>query len=324
MNFSWAQNLPPSSSIQVKVLSPYSYKATDGTTVVLGEIQNQLDSPINNVTIGLTFMNDSSNTIEYKTGTTLLQVIPPGGKVPFLISSTNPDPSITQVQVKLGGFRPSSERPQALEISPNSLQVSDKLVISGNVTNNGAQQSLNTKLYLISYDAFQRVVGIGISSPIDIDPGKNSHFSITSDSSYREKSFAIISESDNYQSKSTPVTSVHVTLPVIVSDTMVTDINGKSFSTIPLNADVKITSNTKYLLNSTQPYSFYVQVKKFNGQVSFIAKSEGIFLGSGDQQVSVNWRPHSPGSYFIETYVWDYDSVPLSPAVPSINVVLVK
>jgi hypothetical protein len=324
MNFVWAQNLPPTSSIQVEILSSYSYKASDGTTVVLGEVQNNLDSPVNAVTIGITFMNDNSNTIEYKTGTTLLQIIPPGGKVPFSISSTKPDPSITQIQVKLAGFRASSERQQVLEISPNSLQISDKLVVSGTVINNGPQKSPNTKLYLISYDPFQRVVGIGISNPTDVDAGKDSKFSITSDSSSRAKSFMIIAESDNYQSKLTPVNSVLMALPVVVSNTMVTDPNGTSYSAIPVNATVKITSNSRYLLNSTQPFIYYVQVKQFNGQVDFVGKYEGIFLESGNQNVSVNWMPHSSGSYFIETYVWNYDSVPLSSAGPSINVVLVK
>jgi hypothetical protein len=324
MNLTWAQNLPPSSSIQVKVLSSYSYKATDGATVVLGEVENKLNSPINAVTLGITFMDDNSKTIEYKTGTTLLKVIPPGGKVPFLVSSSNPDPSVTQVQVKLAGFRPSSERQQVIEISPNSIQVSNVLVISGNVTNNGAQKSLNTKLYLISYDAFQRVVSVGSSNPIDINAGQDSHFSITSDSSSRAKSYAIIAESDSYQSKLIPVTSIHVTVPVIVSNTVITDPNGKPYSTIPKNAIVKITSNTRYILNSTQSFNYYVQIKQFNGKVEFIAKYEGIFLGPDDQNVSVNWTPHSTGSYFIETYIWNYDTVPLSSGGSSINVVLVK
>jgi len=324
MNFVWAENLPSPTSIKVEVLSTYSHKANDGTTVVLGEVKNNLDSPINAVTLGVTFMDDNSNSIEYKTGTTLLQIIPPGGKAPFSISSTKSDSSITQIQVKLAGFRSSSEKQQVLVISPGSLQVSDKLVISGTVTNNGAQKSLNTKLYLISYDAFQRVVDIGISNSIDVDTGKDSQFSITSDSSYRAKSYMIIAESDNYQSKLIPANSVQVTLPVIVSNTLVTDPNGTSYSTIPINATVKITSNAKYLLNSTQPFIYYVQVKQFSGQTEFIGKYEGVFLGSEDQNVSVNWTPYSSGSYFIETYVWNYDAVPLSSAAPSINVVLVK
>jgi len=321
MNFVFAENLPPTSSIQVEILSSYSYKATNGTTVVLGEIQNSQSSPITSVNIGVTFMDDNSKNIEYKVGTTLLQVVPPGGKAPFTISSTKPDPAITQIQVKLAGFKSSSSRQQVLEISPGPLQVSDKLTISGTVTNNGVLKSNNTKLYLISYDAFQRVVGVGISNPIVVDSGKDSQFSITSDSSSRANSYMIIAESDNYQSK---LTAVHNALPVAVSNTIITDLNDTSYSTIPVNATAKITSTLNYPLNSTQSFIYYVQVKQFSGQTEFIGKYEGVFLGSGKQNISVNWTPQSPGSYFIETFVWNYDAVPLSPQVPSINIVLVK
>jgi hypothetical protein len=325
-NLAWAADTAQTStSLGVEVLqTEYSNTASDGTTVVYGEVQNDLNSPVNAVTIGVTFMDVNNNPVEYKTGTTLLQVIQPGGKAPFMISSTKADPSIVHVQVKIAGFQSSSTKQQVLQISPGSLQVSDKLFISGNVTNNGAQQSTNTKLYLISYDVFQRIVAIGISDPISIYPGTTSQFSITSDSNTRAQSYMIIVESDNYQSKMIPVNGVQVTLPVIVSNTTITNPNGISYSTIPVNASVKITSDTKYLLNSTQPFIYYVQVKQFNGQVSFIGKSEGVFLGQGDQNVSVDWTPDLAGSYFVETYVWNYDSVPLSSSVPSINVVLVK
>ncbi|MDE1812977.1 MAG: FxLYD domain-containing protein, partial [Thaumarchaeota archaeon] len=152
-NIVWA-DLPPSTSLGVEALQTiYSHKANDGTTVVFGEVQNNLNSPVNAVTIGVTFMDDNSNQIEYKTGTTLLQVIPAGGKVPFMISSTKADPSITQIQVKIAGFQSSPERQQVLDISSNPLQVSDKLSVSGTITNNGALKSTNTKIYLISYDA---------------------------------------------------------------------------------------------------------------------------------------------------------------------------
>jgi hypothetical protein len=324
MSFVWAENLPSTSTIQVEVLPQYSHKANDGTTQVLGEVQNNMGSPVNAVTIGITFMDDNNNQIEYKTGTTLLQVIPPGGKVPFSISSTKADSSITQTSVKLAGFRSASDRPLSLVVTPGLLQISEKLAISGTITNNGVQKSANTKLYLISYDAFSRVVAVGISNPIDIDSGQDSQFSITSDPSSRAKSYAIIAESDNYQSKSTPVTSVQLTLPVVVSNTMITDPNGTSYSTIPVNAVVKISSTVKYLLNATQSYIYYVQVKQFDGKTDFIGKYEGVFLESGDQNASVTWTPDKADSYFVETYVWNYDAVPLSPATPSIHVVLVK
>jgi hypothetical protein len=324
-NFAWA-DLPPSTSLGVSVLQTiYSHKASDGTTQVFGEVQNNLSSPVNAVTIGVTFMDDNFHQVEYKTGTTLLQVLPAGGKSPFMISSTNPNPAITQIQVKLAGFQSSSDRQQVLQISPNTLQVSDKLSLSGTLTNNGAQKSPNTKLYLISYDAFQRVVAIGISNPISVDQGASSAFTIVSDSNTRAKSYVIIAESDNYQSKLVPITTAQVISPAIVGNTVITDSNGTSYATIPLNASMKITTDVSYLLNSTQPFVYYVQIKQFDGRVEFIGHSTGVFLGSQHQTISVDWKPHDAGSYFIETYVWNSDAVPLSSSSSlSLNPIVVK
>ncbi|GEM_PF-1182542 len=326
-NFVWAQeNLPLSTNLGVVVLDAtvYSHKAINGSTIVYGEVQNNLSSPVNRVTIGVTFMDDNSNQIEYKTGSTLLQVVQPGGMVPFSMSSTKADSSISQIQVKIAGFQSSSDRPLSLVVSPGSLQVSNSLIVSGTVTNNGAQKSTNTIFYLISYDAFQRIVGIGVSSPVDVGINQNSQFSIVSDSSPKAKSYMIVAESDSYQSKLTPVTAVQVSLPVLVSNTTVTGPNDTSFSAIPVNTPVTISSNVNYLLTSTQSFVYYVQVKHFGGQTAFIGKYEGVLVSSDNQKVSVNWTPNVAGSYFIETYVWDYGNIPLSSSVPSVNLVLVR
>jgi hypothetical protein len=319
----WAQNLPSNTSLTVEVLQSYSYKADDGTTVVLGEVQNNNFFPITGVKIGVLFLDQNDNTLEYKTGTTLLQVVPPEGKAPFSISSTKADPSITQVSVKMAGFVSASARDQVLYISPSLLKISDKLSLSGTIKNNG-DTTTNTKLYLISYDAFQRVVAVGTTTIPSIGTGSTMNFSITSTPSYRAKSYAIVAESDNYQSKLTDVTNVFVSLPVVISNTLVTDPNGTKFSTIPVGATVKISSDLKYLaVKSSQPYVYYAQVKQFGGQVEFIGKYQGVFL-SGEENPSVTWTPDTPGSYYIETYVWNSDTVPLSSAGTRINVVLVK
>ncbi|MFZ0184412.1 MAG: FxLYD domain-containing protein [Nitrosotalea sp.] len=319
------ENLPSNTSLGVVVLDGtiYSHKAIDGTTIVYGEVQNNLSSPVNDVTLGVTFMDDNSNQVEYKTGPTLLQVIQPGGMVPFSISSTKADPSISQIQVKLASFESSSDRPTVLTISPGTLQVSDALILTGSVTNMGDQKSTNTKLYLISYDAFQRVVGIGTSTPVDVGISQSSEFSIISDTNSKARTYMIVAESDNYQSKLTPVTAVNISLPVVVGKTVVTDTNGTEYATVPVNATANITSNLHYLLNSTQPFVYYVQVKHFGGQASFIGKYQGILVDS-ESTATVTWTPQVTGSYFIETYVWDYNNKPLSSAVPTVNIVLVR
>lgn len=324
-NFAFAQTLPPDTSIDVKALPAYSYKADDGTTVVLGEVENDMASPINNVSIGVSFEDDNNNVIEYKTGTTLLQVIPAGGKGQFMISSSKADSSITQVSVKLAGFRSSSDKPQVLDISNGIVKVSDGLLLSTNIKNNGASTSANTKLYLISYDAFQRVVGIGISEPVNIDSGKQAQVSISATLNPKAKSYAVVAESDSYQSKITGVANIQITLPVMVSSTVATDAQGNAYSSIPVGSQVKITSNIRYAIgNSTQPFVYYVEVKQFGGQVDFIGKYEGVFLDTSAQSVSVTWTPQTNGSYYIETYVWNPDNVPLSSAGTRINLALVQ
>jgi hypothetical protein len=323
-NLVWAQTLPSNTSLTVEILPAYSYRADDGTTVVLGEVINHNNFPITGVTIGVSFLNQNDNTLEYKTGSTLLKVIPGNGKAPFSISSTKSDPAITNIQTKIAGFTSSSSRQQVLSIVSGHLQIASKLSFSGTIKNTGTMISSGTKIYLISYDAFQRVVSVANAEPIDLGPGTTSSFSITSTPNSHTKSYKLVAESDNYQSTITDVTDVTTTLPVIISGTLVTDPQGNKYSTIPVGANVTITSELGNLgSQTTQAYVYYVQVKNFAGQVEFIGKYSGVFLGQSDN-ATVTWNPTTDGPYFIETYVWNSDNVPLAPTGPIINVVLVK
>lgn len=318
--------LPSDTSLTVEMsdASTYSYRADDGTTVVLGEVVNHNNFPIMSVAIGVSFLDQNNNLLEYKTGTTLLKVIPGNGKAPFSISSSKPDPAIENVQTKIAGFTSSSSKQQSLNITPGSLQIASQLSLSGTIKNNGAITSSGTTIYLISYDAFQRVVSVANAEPIDLGPGTTSSFSITSTPSSHAKSYKLIAESDNYQSTFTDVTDVTATLPVIISGTLVTDPQGHKYSTIPVGANVTITSELRNLGSSVnQGYDYYVQVKNFGGEVEFIGTYSGVFRGDSDN-ATVIWNPTTDGPYFIETYVWDSNNTPLAPTGPIINVVLVK
>lgn len=325
-NLAWAQTLPSNTSLcgEIPDQNVYSYRADDGTTVVLGEVINKCNYPITSVTIGISFLDQNSNTLEYKTGSTLLKVIPGNGKAPFSISSTKPDPAIENVQTKIAGFTSSASKQQVLSIVPGHLQIASQLVFSGTIKNTGTTISSGTTIYLISYDAFQRVVSVANTGPIDIGPGTTSSFTITSTPSSHAKSYKLVAESNNYQSTFTDVTDVTATLPIIISGTLVTDQHGNKYSTIPVGSPVKITSELRNLGSQTnQAYVYYVQVKDFTGQVEFIGAYSGVFLGDSDN-ATVTWNPTTDGPYFIETYVWSSDNVPLAPTGPIINVVLVK
>ncbi|MBI3640995.1 MAG: hypothetical protein HY222_01200 [Thaumarchaeota archaeon] len=323
-NLVWAQTLPLNNRLTIEILPAYSYRADDGTTVVLGEVVNHNNSPITGVTIGVSFLDQNDNTLEYKTGSTLLKVIPENGKAPFSISSTKSDPAIEKVQTKIAGWTTSTHRQQVLSIVSGHLQIASKLSFSGTIKNTGTMISSGTKIYLISYDAFQRVVSVSNAEPIDLGPGTTSSFSITSTPNSHAKSYKLVAESNNYQSTITDVTNITATLPIIISGTLVTDPQGNKYSTIPVGANVTITSELRNLgSQTTHAYVYYVQVKNFAGQVEFIGKYSGVFFGQSDN-ATVTWNPTTDGPYFIETYVWNSDNIPLAPTGPIINVVLVK
>ena len=342
-NLSWAQYTKPSDTLTVQVLTPFSYKTEDGSTVVIGEVQNKNNFPVTGVKLGVSFYDETGKILEYKTGTTLLKVIPAGGKAPFSISSKQ-DLSITDISVNLTGFNSSPGRQQVLVITPGTLEISDQLILSGTIINGGTILTSGTTIYLISYDAFGRVVGIATATPQpnDIGVGKTSVFTISSSPNSITKSYKLVAESDDYQSTLTDITNVEtinsLTKLVTINDVSVTDLIGNKYSTIPIGSTVKITSEIwiKYASEqSEQPYVCYVQIKQIGTEnliqneadaapVEFIGTVQGVFHGMEKQQISVNWVPDKEGAFFAEVYVWDPDAVALAEPSRHINVMLVK
>lgn len=343
-NLSWAQYTKPSDTLTVQVLTPFSYKAEDGSTVVIGEVQNKNNFPVTGVKLGVSFYDETGKILEYKTGTTLLKVIPAGGKAPFSISSKQ-DLSITDISVNLTGFNSSPGRQQVLVITPGTLEISDQLILSGTIINGGTILTSGTTIYLISYDAFERVVDIATATPQpdDIGVGKTSVFTISSTPNSITKSYKLVAESDNYQSALTDITNVETSISsltklVTINDVSVTDLIGNKYSTIPVGNTVKITSEIwiKYASEqSEQPYVCYVQIKQIGTEnltqneadaatVEFIGTVQGVFHGMEKQQISVNWVPDKQGAFFAEVYVWDPDAVALAEPSRHINVMLVK
>ena len=73
-----------------------------------------------------------------------------------------------------------------------------------------------------------------------------------------------------------------------------------------------------------QPYVLYTQIKQFGEKpfVEFLGISEGNFVYSGNEYPKVQWTPEKPGLYFIETYVWDSNAIPIASPGPIILVVV--
>lgn len=332
----FAQLTDTPSSLGVKLTgNTFSYQDSEGYTIVLGEVENTKTFPVTNVKIWAGFYGEgeSKNPLETNTGSTILTVVPPYGKSPFMIKSKTPDPEISEISVNMLGFNSASAKQQLLDVAPSSLYISDTMSLSGTITNKGQQPSLNTMVHLISYDSFSppRVVGIQTVSVSELKPNTTYDFAFDGAADPRATSFKVIAESNNYQSKATPVTDVSVdimTRLITINDIKVTDSSGKPLSKIKLGTPVDITSalSIQSLASGSQEYVYYAQVKQFGerGTVEFLGTAEGAFNSTAQQSPHVTWTPETEGGFFIETFVWDKNGAALASQSNTVSVILVS
>jgi hypothetical protein len=330
---------PPSLGIVLTSNSPFNYKDIEGKTVILGEIQNTKSFPVSGIKIWAGFYDDvSEKPLETVIGTTILEVIPPFSKSPYMIMSPSANPKVTSVSVNLLGFNSSPEKKQNLSLELGTLKIEDKISLSGSITNKGPLNSTNTKIYLISADVFvpPRILGIAtINLDQDLGVGQKDSFEFNVPHDSRAVSFKIVAESDDYTSgimevKSTTV-SVLTTL-VTINDIIITDTLGTRISNMSAGIPINIRSSLgiEYsAIEKSQPFVYWIQIKQsfeINGEtksfVEYIGKAEGTFDSPVEQFPTVEWIPPNDGLYFIETFVWDPNSIPLASKGP-ISLVLV-
>ncbi len=317
--------------------SPFNYKDADGTTVVLGEVSNTKSYPVSGVKVWVGFYdNNGEKPLETTVGTTILEVIPPFGKSPYMIKSPSPNAAITSVSVNLLGFSSSPEKKSLLSFDLDTLKIGEKLSLSGKITNNGKVNSTNTKIYLISYDPFTppRVLGIAttvIDDPIKVGGTRDFNFDVPHDT--RATNFKIVAESKDYSSGLIDVKKTTGDIKsslVTINDISITDLEGNRLGNLTVNSPVNIESELtiKYSPSQkpeVQPYVYYIQIKQSGEKafVEYIGKAEGSFNSNGEQLTMVQWTPQQDGLYFIETFVWDPNSIPLASKGP-ISLVLVN
>ncbi|WP_268541236.1 hypothetical protein [Candidatus Nitrosotenuis cloacae] len=341
----FAQTTNTQSTLGVKLTStePFSYKDEEGYTVVIGEVENTKSFPVTNVKIQAGFYDDAAagpggkSPLETATGTTLLTIIPPYGKSPFMIVSESPDPDITHINLNILGFNSAgtAQKQQLLEIKPSSASIGNTVKMSAEITNKGQQESTGTSVHLIALDAFNppRIVDIETMQVDDIGVGDSQDVEFDVDVDYRASSFKLIAESDKYQSKLTDVTKVTLetmTKLITINNVQLEDQSGVRISQVKIGTPVNITSDLTIQYgaktNEKQEYVYYAQVKQFGEKapVEFLGFSEGAFASPDLQTASVEWTPQSEGGFFVEAYVWDRDGMALAAPSKTISIILVK
>ena len=194
----------PTLSVVLTSDSPFVYKDDEGYTVVVGAVENTSNlTSITNVRVHVNFYDDvSSQPLEIIEGGTILKVIPPLGKSPYMIRSNSSNPDITQASVSLSeGFHTSPSKSKQLSVELSSIALGDTLQFSG-VLKNGTAPINNTDVYLAFYDNFvpPRIIGVSTIPIGAVESNGIINFSFNEKIQTRSVGFILFSESDVFYS----------------------------------------------------------------------------------------------------------------------------
>ena len=333
-SFSQKTDTEPTLTLTIKN-ETFVYQDESGHTIIVGMVENTNSiSPVTNVALQAKFYDDySPSPLEVVEGTTILEVIPANGKSPFVIRSETPNSNITQASASLLTFDSSVEKPKGLTVFSSDVFLDENLHFAGVLRNSGAPIS-DTNVYLAYYDAFKppRFLGVTTIEVGSMEPNEEKSIQFVGPINSRAVGFLLFSESDVFYSDfvDIKIPSAQIqTKMVTISDVSVEDNIGNKLSELKQGETVFIKSKTLIQFANNQqpsetPYTYYVQIKESGEHpfVEYIGKFDGRFIDSGLETQTIDWIPENKGLYFIETFVWDRNNVPLSERGPFVLIVV--
>jgi len=323
---------PSTLSVSLTNETPFVYRDSEGYTVVVGLVENHNSlTPMSNVRLQVNFFDDfDPNPLEVIQGYATLEVIPPNGISPYSIRSQTSNPNITQASVSLLGFDSSVAKPKGLHVYSSDISSDTSFRFSGILQNDGAPNS-ETNVYLAFYDAFEppRILRVDTIELGHIDSNSEVTFNFNEKIDSRAIGVYIFAESDIFVSDLIDVKIPHsqtLTKLVTISNVSVEDSNSDKLSELQVGSTVNIKSQTLIEFadqkSDETAYTYYVQIKKTSdnrdtlGTIEYIAKYDGRFIGDGLQTQIVDWIPQQQGLFYIETFVWDRNNIPIAEQGP--------
>lgn len=154
----------------IVMLTNTGYLDSTGNYHIVGEVQNNGNTPVNFVQVTATYYNTNNNSIDTRFDLTMLYVIMPERKSPFEITLLDTAQSAQVHNYSLSvSFLETSPLPAGIEITSQSSSVdsSGRMHVTGGLKNIGTETLVNPKVVATFYNAASKVIAAAMSS---IDP----------------------------------------------------------------------------------------------------------------------------------------------------------
>ncbi len=143
------------------------YVGDDGSLHIVGEIKNDLEIPLNQISVLVTLFDESNNQIATKETSSLVNTIMPGMKGPFDLILTNGEAKVTESYSLELDYKVSSPKSQVIDISDSELSRDNhnNLMITGTVTNKGEITANTVAIIATLYDKEGKVAAVSKVHP---------------------------------------------------------------------------------------------------------------------------------------------------------------
>ena len=159
--------LVPIAFAEVSIQNDQMYLGDDGTLHIVGEIFNNLDMPLNQITISAILFDEYNQIITTKETSSLVNIIMPEMKGPFDFILTDSESKRTESYLLNVNYKIGAPKSQVIDITSSELSRDNlnNLMIKGLVTNKGEITANTVAVIATIYDKDGNVAAVSRSHP---------------------------------------------------------------------------------------------------------------------------------------------------------------
>jgi len=197
--------ITPIAYAEVSILNDQKYVGDDGSLHIVGEIQNDLNAPLNQINIKATLYDVNNQIIVTKETSSLVNTIMPTMKGPFDFIITGSESKQVDSYTLDINYKVSAPKSQEIDITSSELSRDklNNLMITGTVTNNGEITANTIAIIATLYDKDGNVAAVSRVHPepdyLRVD--EQTFFLVTVPDKLQTKEieeYSLIAESEEY------------------------------------------------------------------------------------------------------------------------------
>ena len=197
--------MTPLAFADVIIQNDQQYIGDDDSLHIVGEIQNNLEVPLNQISVFATLFDENSQIVTTKETSSLVNTIMPGMKGPFDFVLTNGEAKDVKSYSLELDYKVSSPKNQVIDITESELSRDNynNLMITGTVTNKGEITANTVAVIATLYDEKGNVAAVSRVHPEPdyLRSEDNAFFLVTIPDKIQTSSvndFTLIAESEEY------------------------------------------------------------------------------------------------------------------------------